>query len=171
MKELETLVRAAQVLSRRFDIAVIGGVSLGAWTEPRTTNDVDILIDSDDFDAIESAGNAAGLVTNPDELATLRRSGMTRLRLPQFPTGRVRMDVIIVDHPYYDRVVQRAVQAPIYGSSVPVATAEDIVILKTLADRAQDRADVASILKTQGDRLDRQLIEKECAAIGIDPPW
>lgn len=52
-----------------------------------------------------------------------------------------------------------------------MATAEDIVVLETLADRQQDPVDVQRILESQGDRLDRDLLARECAAIGIAPPW
>lgn len=59
-------------------------------------------------------------------------------------------------------------------ATVELATTFDmaiIVILKALADRSLDRVDIQSLLESQGDGQNRALIERESAAIGIDPPW
>jgi hypothetical protein len=40
------------------------------------------------------------------------------------------------------------------GSMVPVASAEDLLIMKVLAGRPRDQEDVQGIIDAQGDRLD-----------------
>lgn len=170
---VQRLVAYVPALSRRVPLVVIGGLTRSVWGTTRGTQDVDVLVAETDLDALDTLGEELGLLVDHQETQGLRKSGMTRFRLHDFPTGPVRMDVITADHPYYRRVIERRIDADLPGAdiTVPVLTAEDLVILKTLADRPRDRADVIDVLKTQGDRLDRALVERECAAIGIDPPW
>jgi hypothetical protein len=85
---------------------------------------------------------SAGLVAVPEEVALLRTSGMTRLRLPDHLRGAVRLDVIAADHPYYQRAVDRSRPVDVFGKRVRVAAPEDVLLLKLLADRTQDRADI-----------------------------
>lgn len=151
-------------------VALIGGLARGVWARPRATMDVDVLVDTTDLDALVDAAPAAGLTANDKEVATLRGSGMTRLRVPDHPTGPVRLDVLSADHPYYQRVIARAVRTSVLGHEVPVASAEDIVVLKVLADRLQDRADVQAILQSLGHRIRWAIIEEECAALDLDVP-
>jgi len=95
---------------------------------------------------------------------------MTRLRVPSHLDGPVRLDVLAADHPYYHRVIERSVRTMVWGQGLPVACAEDIVVLKTLADRLQDRADIEAIVASQGPRLRWALIEQECAALELEAP-
>jgi hypothetical protein len=67
-------------------------------------------------------------------------------------------------------VVARATPASIFGCTIPAAAAEDIIVLKTLAGRPQDLADVQAILAARAGALDVSLVRAECAALEIDPP-
>ena len=55
--------------------------------------------------------------------------------------------------------LQRAVWTPIEELSVPVATAEDIIVMKILAGRPKDLEDVGAIVAAQRHRLDREHVE------------
>lgn len=153
-----------------FELAIIGGVGRSAWAGARTTFDVDVLVGTSDLNRVNDAAPSIGLVAFPQEVAALAAAEMTRLRLPDHPAGEVRLDVIAAIHPYHQRVLARARPAPVFGVVVPIASAEDIVVLKTLADRPQDRADVAAILSAQRGVLDVDLVRKECATLEIEPP-
>lgn len=162
LKALET----AQALR----IAVIGGLARGVWARPRATMDVDVLVDTVALDALVEAAPASGLTSDPREVSLLAGSGMTRLRVRSHPAGPVRLDVLSADHPYYLRVIERAVRTNLLGHDLPVACPEDIIVLKTLADRLQDRADIEAIIATQGDRLRWDLIDDECHKLELEPP-
>jgi len=151
-------------------VAVIGGLARGVWARPRATMDVDVIVDTTDLQVLVAAAPDVGLTTDPREVEVLRGSGMTRLRVPDHLQGPVRLDVLSADHPYYRRVIKRAVRTDILGHELPVARAEDIVVLKVLADRLQDRADVAAIIASQRDRLRWDLIEEECRALELEAP-
>lgn len=151
-------------------LVVIGGVARGAWAVPRATADVDVLVDRDDATEIVAHAAAGGLVAIPEEVERLRSSGMTRLRLPDHLHGDVRLDVVAADHPYYRRVIDRSRRVTVFGHEVRVASPEDVVLLKVLADRSQDRADVDAIVAAQGEALDLDLIAREAAELELVLP-
>jgi hypothetical protein len=171
-RDLRRLVAAAAALERvsGLRVAIIGGVARGVWATPRATLDVDVVLDAPTVDEALHHAADAGLTTDPAEIDGLARSGMTRLRLPEHPKGSVRMDVLAADHPYYVRVVDRSRRVVVFGESVRVASPEDVILLKLLADRSQDRADVEAILDAQRGRLDLDLLERESAVIEVTLP-
>ncbi len=170
--EVTRLLRAVPALEAASGVrlVVIGGVARGIWAPARNTQDVDVVADSDDLAPLIAAAGAGGLVVHAPDNDKMSRSGMARLRLPEHLTGRVRLDIIAATHPYYARVVDRARDVEVGGLRVRVACAEDIVVLKVMADRPQDRADVAAILDAQGEALDRDLVRRELADLGFEIP-
>lgn len=169
---LRRLIGALALLEERSGarLVVIGGVARGAWATPRATADVDVLVDRDDATELVPFAAAGGLVAVAEEVERLRASGMTRLRLPDQLQGDVRLDVIAADHPYYRRVIARSRRVPVFGHDVRVAAPEDVLLLKLLADRAQDRADVDAIVAAQGAALDLDLIAREAAELEVALP-
>lgn len=139
---------------------IIGGVARSVWASPRATQDLDVIYSGPLPEAVAAAPHI-GHVALPNEVAALADALMTRLRLPQRLTGPVRMDVIAASHPYYDRLIARSRRLGQGG--LRVAAPEDIILLKLIADRPQDRADVRAIIAAQGGLLDRALLAEEAA--------
>ena len=167
---IERLLEAGDALARLtgYRVVVIGGVARGVWANPRATMDLDVILGSISLaEAIAVAGQA-GLVAHEREVRALAKAGMTRLRLPDQPTGAVRMDVIAASHPYYERLVERSVAMP-GRTHLRLVSLEDLLLLKCLADRPQDRADVVALLAGR-PALDQDLIEREAEALELDLP-
>jgi hypothetical protein len=150
--------------------AIMGGLARSAWAAKRSTFDVDILVDTDDLSLFTRAAAAVDLIVVETEALALASADMTRLRLPEYLTGEVRLDVVAAAHPYQRRVIARAQKTRVFGVDVFVAIAEDIIVLKTIADRPQDRADIAALLLARGRTLDTALIRAECADLEMEPP-
>ena len=51
------------------------------------------------------------------------------------------------------------------GVSIPVATAEDLIVMKTLAGRDKDLDDVRAVIGGQGLRLDVEYVRTTLAAL------
>lgn len=166
------LLRAAASIEPRFGLrsCVIGGIARGVWAQPRATADVDIIVDTPDPSAVSALAGPLGLICVESEVRALLPASMTRLRLPEEPTGATRIDVIARAHEYYGRVLDRSIVVQAMGLTVRVASAEDIIVLKALADRPQDRIDIDAIVHAQGEHLDRELIRTECVALDIELP-
>ncbi len=98
--ELRRLAQAIPELEAASGVrlVVIDGLARGAWAVPRSTLDVDVIADANDLSGVLAAAAAGGLVEIDTESAALRQSNMGRLRLPEHPRGRIRLDVLANVH-------------------------------------------------------------------------
>jgi uncharacterized NAD-dependent epimerase/dehydratase family protein len=78
---------------------------------------------------------------------------MARTRVPPFvhDATSLPVDVVIAGPGLEDQFLARAAPTDIEGTRVPVATAEDIVVMKVLAARPKDLEDVVAILTSIAD--------------------
>ncbi len=169
--ELRRLLQGVTALEERsgLRLAVIGGVARGAWATPRATMDVDVLAGTTDLRLILDCAADAGLVAIPEEVALLANADMTRLRLPDHPIGPVRLDLIAACHPFYERVLSRSRQIEVFNVNIRVASPEDLILLKLIADRPQDRVDVQAIIAAQ-QRLDLEILRCEAVELELTLP-
>jgi hypothetical protein len=63
------------------------------------------------------------------------------------------------------QAIRRARKRKFLGRPTRIARPEDIIIMKTVADRPIDRRDVAELEEIFGSRLDRGYIRRRLAAI------
>ena len=74
-------------------------------------------------------------------------------------TPGVRQDRLVAAETEYQRIaIRRAEEATIDGDACMVLAAEDVIVLKMIANRYKDLADVESILEA-GVELDRAYLE------------
>ena len=66
----------------------------------------------------------------------------------------VKLDLAIGLSGFERQAISRAQPVEVAGSSIFVATAEDLLIMKVLAGRPQDEQDVGGLVSAQGERLD-----------------
>jgi len=133
--------------------AVIGGLAVAVWGEPRLTRDADIkvLLQREERQRLLDllADGYRPLAEDPDE--TLRRFAM----LFVVDASDVRLDLLLGETEFDVAVVERAREIP--GSDfggVLMCTAEDLIVYKLLSTRPRDREDVSGIVRRQADRLD-----------------
>src|SRR5262245_52314818 len=117
--------------------ALAGALAANAYrNRPRTTEDIDFLVGEEAFEK-----HAGGFVT---------------MRVPV-----IEFDGIAVDQvPLTDalRVVEQALNHAPRSEGVPIAPVETIVVMKLLAGRTQDLADIEGIV---GSGVDRELLRAE----------
>jgi hypothetical protein len=146
--------------ARGWRSAIIGGLAVQRWGEPRQTRDVDLTL-------LSGLGGEERFV---DGLLSSYRARIGdarafaiahRVVLIESASG-VPLDVALGGLPFEARVVQRASPfVPQTGVSLITCSAEDLVVLKAFASRPQDWLDVEGILVRQGRVLDRTLILSE----------
>jgi hypothetical protein len=64
------------------------------------------------------------------------------------------VDVVLAGPGLEERFFARAATVDVEGVAVPVASAEDVVVMKILGGREKDRADAAAILAARTKDLD-----------------
>jgi hypothetical protein len=159
---MENLVRSVARLQQRLEAAgipsaVIGGLAVSAWGEPRLTRDADlkVLAQRDERSRIlQLLEDFTPLHADPDE--ALRRNGVAFF---QDPDG-ARIDVMLAETSFDETVIGRACLIELQPDLVVrVCSAEDLIIYKAVSLRTQDRLDIEGIVRRQGDRLDDRYVE------------
>jgi len=136
-------------IHRALDAAAVshafgGAIALAyAVADPRATNDIDlnIAVSVDDAGRVVAA-LPDGITARPDVLDTIRKDGQDRLRW-----GDVPVDLFFPQHEFHATVQERARRQPFRNVTIPVITATDLTVFKTLFDRTKDWADIESMLQ------------------------
>jgi hypothetical protein len=142
----------------------IGGVALQRWGEVRQTDDVDLTIfcelgkESDVFDVLDHY-----LESRVEDSGEIFSVG--RMYLGVSPKGK-QVDISIGYTPYESRMMARAVDQD-YGLDAPlhICSAIDLTVMKTVAGRLRDWADIQRIIQRSGETMDWDLVYEELAPL------
>jgi len=141
-------------LGEDLEAAVIGGVAAGLHGHPRLTEDVDAVVVGTAAEELITAGKRYGFA--PRIKDALEFSQRTHVLLMQHRSG-VGVDLSLGALPFESEVIARAQRIDADGLVIIVASPEDLIIMKALARRPQDIADIAGILDIQSS-LDTERI-------------
>lgn len=153
--EIQSVLESQQ---RRF--CIIGGVALARWGEPRTTADVDLALLTQ-FGEEERTVDALLKVFKPRIDGAREFALQNRVLLLQASNG-IGIDASLAALPYEERLIERSSPCDFgRGVVLTTASAEDIVVLKTIAGRRKDWMDIEGILIRQEQRLNwKQVLDE-----------
>jgi len=145
--------------------ALVGGMAMIARVHIRPTDDVDVVLALPVSRAREIAERSRrhGFTFDEEEMRTFGEAGLVRLRDEQDPTTGA--DLIFVDSRFLDDVVNRATSVELAFGSVPVASVEDLLLLKLDANRPEDLEDAITLKDVHGAVLDRAYLKAQGAAL------
>jgi Nucleotidyltransferase of unknown function (DUF6036) len=150
-RDLVGWLREAQVPG-----VVIGGIAASLLGRPRVTKDIDLLIsaDPDRWPALVDRGARFRLEPRiSDAVEFARRSRMLLLR---HQPSKLDVDVTVAGLPFEEEALRRPVMVEVGGLQLPVASPEDLIVMKSVAHRPQDVTDVEGLLDRYTDLdLDR----------------
>lgn len=157
-------VRLSQFLARCGSAAVIGGLAIIARVKPRTTDDLDIVVAATaaDVPRLLEAARGCGYRWKEGDVPDFIEMGLMRLESAAGKENGYGLDIIFADGEMLARVVERATPVSFGGLMLPVATLEDLVLLKLDANRPVDIDDVLSIKDAFGATLDFAYLQR-CA--------
>ncbi len=151
--------------------ALIGGVAVAFWGEPRFTKDADYLVDlgADQVDGLLASATALGLKWDPEEVELLGEGGFMRLQ----PHGveeqlATPVDILLADSEYLRQAMGRTRTAEILGSPVRVIAVEDLFLLKLIAFRPQDTLDLDTLWDTCAGEMDMDYLTHWAEVLGVD---
>lgn len=124
--------------------ALVGGHAVNAWLEPRFTADIDLTIEADPnaVRKVQRVLEQRGWMVEREYGANLP-SGPDFIRFARGPNESV-IELQVAKTDYQREVIRRAV-AGSAGFAVPVATIEDLIVLKLIAHRHKDRLDLLGL--------------------------
>lgn len=125
---------------------IIGGVAASLLGRPRVTRDVGVvpLLTEARWDSFPADGARWGFVPRrADVIEFARRSQVLLLR--HSPSG-VDVDASLGALPFEERVIRRSKVMKVAGVRIPLPRPEDLIVMKAVASRARDLADIEAIL-------------------------
>ena len=144
--------------TRKIPYAIIGGLAVQYWGEPRFTRDVDVTT----LMVFESEAEFLSDILNtfqPRISEALEFALKNRVLLIRMTNG-CDVDLSLGIPGYEEKVIKRAVDYGIgHSRTIKFASAEDLIIHKAVAGRPQDCSDIEGIILRQGKRLDATYIK------------
>lgn len=170
--EYETaLASLAGALSGVEEYAVIGGVAVALRGVPRTTRDIDVLLAVPRIrvpGVLERFQGAGFTLDAKEVLVELRDDHLSQIRY-----GSIRIDLMTAVLDIFVDIVRSARWEDIRGRLLRVASAEGVVLLKLIAFRPQDEADLMGLLAVNRGSLDIDRIRAWYGQVGesTDARW
>lgn len=141
--------------------ALIGGHAVNAWLEPRFTADIDVTMQAGPGDLARVSDALAGLgLTLATTHAADLPSGPDFVRYASADGGML-LEVQLAKTDFQRDVIARAAR----GSGPRVATPEDLIVLKLIADRPKDQIDLRGLRDLPA--LDWAYVERCAAEWGV----
>ncbi|MBN1420800.1 MAG: nucleotidyl transferase AbiEii/AbiGii toxin family protein [Planctomycetes bacterium] len=138
--------------------AIIGGIAVVARGEPRFTGDIDVVAGIDLDRALTLLDGLEGSPFRP-LLSDARDVVRAALILPlRHRTTGIKVDVAVGLSGFERDLIARATDVDFGACMVPVATAEDLLLMKVLAGRPRDQEDAVGIVERQGPGIDWEYV-------------
>lgn len=150
---VESLLNLVDFLNEnKIEYCVIGGLAMMLHHGRANTVDIDVYVLADNLEDIFKKFS--------DHKIPIQKAGDYQLKA-QFEKAPV--DILWAD-PYIGAdVVVRAVPRLLGEKIVRIATPEDLIVLKTMANRSVDRRDIEELRELFGKNLDEDYIQKKIA--------
>jgi hypothetical protein len=157
----DRLASLAELLDRLGSPAmVIGGLAVAVRGRPRMTRDADVTIGLDKSElpqVLAAVGDTGFAPRTADPESFVAETGV--LPLSRRSDGW-EVDLIFAGSPYEHEAIARASRQELQGVSLPVISAEDLVIHKLVAGRPRDIDDAEAVIARQGERFDRAFVRE-----------
>lgn len=150
---------------------LIGGLAAQAWGRIRSTLDVDLLINAstDSLSALIPAFRQAGILPRHDEPVVIHGCSLLQFDLEdQESLMPVQVDLLSAGMPFHAEVVSRGLTVELGGHPVRVATGEDLILLKLLAERPIDLADAKELFRINRDGLDLDYLQQWAVKLQVE---
>jgi hypothetical protein len=145
---------------------VFGAQAVLFWGRPRFTEDIDVTVHLGSLDTsqligcLQDAGFTLRVEGTPAFVAQTRVVPLT------FGNTGWALDAVLGGPGLEEAFLQRAVHVDVApGLSVPVISAEDLVVTKVLAGRPKDLDDVRGVLAAQSGRLDSDAVRRNLSML------
>lgn len=139
--------------------AIIGGVAASLLGRPRVTRDIDAVVLLDEKDWVPFLGTGMQLGFVPRLSDPLGFAHTARVLLVRHESSGIDIDIAFGALPFEEEAISRAVWRDIGGISLPLPVPEDLIIMKAVAHRPRDMADIESILDAH-PKLDRRRVRR-----------
>lgn len=150
--------------------AIVGGVAATLQGERRATADIDavVMIPEDDWSRFIKEGEAFGF--SPRRRNALEFAKRSRVLLLAHRSG-IEIDISLGILPFEEEMIRRAIRINIGDGEIPLATPEDLIVMKSLAMRPNDITDINGLLAVN-EKIDLRRVRRWVRAFAeeLDAP-
>jgi hypothetical protein len=171
LREIKALLEDAKI-----PYMIVGSFASTVHGEPRTTHDLDIVIDPSPpaLDHFLAHIDMDAFYVDPDTARdALRRRAMFNI-IDMRSAWKVDL-VMRKDRPFSREELARRTEQEILGIVVPTASAEDTIVAKLewAKQGVSERqiSDVVGILRVRGESIDRAYVVRWVEALGLEKQW
>lgn len=152
---VETLLKVINIFEKeKIPYCLIGGLAVMLHGGRANTIDIDFYVMVEDLDKV--------------------RKAFRKYRIPNKAAGEyqikakykgIPIDILYADHYIGLEIIQRAKSKKLENKKVKIATPEDLIILKTLADRSIDRRDIEELKEIFSGKLNQNYLRKKLTSL------
>ena len=149
---------------RNWPFCFIGGIAVLRWGEIRMTQDIDLCLlcgfGNEEKYVKTLLKKFKSRITDADNFAFTNRV------LLLYASNGVSIDISLSGLPFEDQMIKRATPFSFYADCTLITcSAEDLIILKSFANRTKDWMDVEGVILRQGKSLDTDYIIEQLAPL------
>ncbi|MEW6544050.1 MAG: nucleotidyltransferase [Nitrospirota bacterium] len=159
---ITTLKEVVRALNEwRTDYALAGGLAYSALVEPRATTDVDVLILLEATNSDQIARLFSGVFDSvvPHQAPMLFKGGSIWRVIGIKDEREVIVDLLLAHSAFHRQALARKRTVDFEGLALPIVTLEDLILLKAMAGRLQDLADIERICQRPDLQVDWSYVE------------
>lgn len=147
---------------------LVGGLAVSIWAEPRATVDIDFLVSTSlkEFDSLRRKLHESERFIFIHETPMIFGK-ISFLRATLKSNTDISVDFLFADNNFKKEALKRKQTVNFGNISINIPTPEDLIILKFLSGREQDRLDAKKIIKIQKGNLDMEYLKKWSKEFGI----
>lgn len=164
LEYLSKLLKAVDV-----DYAIIGGIAVSVYGEPRLTFDIDvnIILNIGDIDFFLKSAKKYGFTPLSCDINNFVKT--TAVIPMEFSKDNLfgRCDFIIAQNSLEFSAIKRARLKKIFSMKIKLITPEDLVLHKITSTRARDLEDLQGILIRQSGKLDMEYINSWLKKVAV----
>lgn len=156
--------------------ALVGGIAVGVWGQPRTTFDVDAVVAADaaTLDRLRKAIKPPPFLFEPETL-TFPDAKVLRGHVLEH-TNSAEPGVMVVDFLTFEPTLNQAIldrrrRANIAGRDCWLCSPEDLILLKLIAGRGKDLEDIKGILADRQEQLNQTYLQEWITRLGKQAGW
>lgn len=143
--EFTTIIREFELQEMRY--ALIGAVAVAFYTDPRFTKDIDLLVDSADYDKAKQVLEENGYFESGSPW-TFQKIAMTLHRfLKPGDDDEMIIDLLLTESDEGKKIIQSALKAEAKKGTVRIADRNDLIRLKGIRGSKQDQADIERLTR------------------------
>ena len=150
------------------DYVIVGGFAAIFYGNPRTTMDLDVVIqisEDTDIETVVKFFKKNGFFADTgDMIAAFKEHSHCTV---EYKETMFRVDIKGVYNEMDKRTIKNKIKTDFHGKTIYIASPEDTIINKLLCAREQDIKDALGIYARQMGKLDENYIEKEAKKQGV----